>query len=161
MEDVRPLAFVDLDGVVADVRHRLHHLEAGDRDWPGFFAAAVEDPPHEEGLAVVTRLEVGHEVVYLTGRPESCRVDTEQWLERHGIGGHRLVMRPMGVRRPAAELKPALLAEAAAGREVAVVVDDDPLVLAAMAEAGLPTFHATWGGRNEVLLRAQEVDGRS
>ena len=160
MEDERPLAFVDLDGVVADVRHRLHHIE-GRKDWSAFFAAAVDDPPHPEGLAVVTRLEPDHEVVYLTGRPESCRADTERWLERHGIAGHQLVMRPAGVRRPAAELKLALLAEVAAGREVAVVVDDDPLVLAAMAEAGLPTFHAAWGGRSEALHRAQEVDGRS
>ena len=155
-----PLAVVDLDGVVADVSHRLHHLE-GRADWESFFAAAVEDPPHEEGLAVVARLEVDHEVVYLTGRPESCRSDTEQWLEAHGIGGHRLVMRPTGVRRPAAALKRALLAELADGREVAVVVDDDPLVLAAMAEAGVPTFHAGWGRRSDALHQAQEVDGRA
>ena len=159
-EERRPLAVVDLDGVVADVRHRLHHLE-GRADWGSFFAAAVDDPPHEEGLAVVARLAADHEVVYLTGRPESCRGDTERWLEAHGIGGHRLVMRPEGVRRPAATLKRALLAELAAGREVAVVVDDDPLVLAAMTEAGIPTFHAAWGGRSVALHQAQEVEGRT
>lgn len=160
-EERRPLAIVDLDGVVADVRHRLHHLEGRRADWGSFFAAAVDDPPLDEGLAVVARLEVDHEVVYLTGRPESCRGDTERWLEAHGIGGHRLVMRPAGVRRPAAALKRALLAELAVGREVAVVVDDDPLVLAAVAEAGIPTFHAAWGGRSEALHQAQEVEGRA
>ncbi len=161
MEEERPLAFVDLDGVVADVRHRLHHLEGGHKDWDRFFAAAVDDPPHHEGLAVVTRLELDHEVVYLTGRPESCRADTERWLEHHGIGGHLLVMRPAGVRRPAAELKRSLLTEVAAGREVGIVVDDDTEVVQAMAAAGLPTFHATWGGRSEALHSAQEVEGRS
>ena len=160
-EERRPLAVVDLDGVVADVRHRLHHLEGRRADWGSFFAAAVDDPPHDEGLAVVARLEADHEVVYLTGRPESCRPDTERWLEGHGIGGRRLVMRPAGVRRPAAALKRALLAELAAGREVAVVVDDDPLVIAAMDEAGYPTFHAAWGGRSEALHQAQEVEGRA
>ena len=160
-EERRPLAVVDLDGVVADVRHRLHHLEGRRADWGSFFAAAVDDPPHDEGLAVVARLEVDHEVVYLTGRPESCRPDTERWLGEHGIAGRRLVMRPAGVRRPAAALKRALLAELAAGREVAVVVDDDPLVIAAMDEAGYPTFHAAWGGRSEALHQAQEVEGRA
>lgn len=161
VEDARPLAVVDLDGVVADVAHRLHHIEGSRKDWSAFFAAAVDDPPHEEGLAVVGQLEAEHEVVYLTGRPESCRSDTEVWLEAHGIGGHRLVMRPEGVRRPAAALKRALLEDLATGRQVAVVVDDDPLVIAAMQEAGVPTFHAAWGGRQAALHQAQEVEGRS
>lgn len=161
MDDARPLAIVDLDGVVADVRHRLHHLEGGAKDWDAFFAAAVDDPPHAEGLAVVARLAEDHEVVYLTGRPEACRDDTERWLDEQGLGGHRLVMRPAGTRRPAAELKRDLLADLAAGRVVGVVVDDDDLVIAAMAGAGHPTFHATWGGRSTTLHVAQEVDGRS
>ena len=41
MDSERPLAIVDLDGVVADVRHRLHHLEGRRKDWGRFFAAAV------------------------------------------------------------------------------------------------------------------------
>jgi hypothetical protein len=152
---------VDIDGVVADVTHRLHHLEGRRKDWDAFFAAAVDDPPHEEGLAIVARLAEDHEVVYLTGRPERCRPDTEWWLERHGIGGHRLHMRPQGTRRPAAEVKRELLDELARGRDVAVVVDDDPVVIAAMKAAGRPTFHATWAERSQTLHRAQEVEGRS
>lgn len=157
----RPLAIVDLDGVVADVRHRLHHLEGRRRDWDAFFAAASEDPPLDEGLAVVGRLVEDHEVVFLTGRPERCRADTERWLERHGLGGHRVVMRPDGTRRPAAQLKVALLERLGAGRAVGVVVDDDPLVVAAMEAAGHPALLATWVDRTETLDRAQEVEGRS
>ena len=159
--DRLPLAIVDIDGVVADVRHRLHHIERRRKDWDGFFAAAVDDPPHEEGLAIVARLAADHEVVFLTGRPERCRADTERWLDDHGLGGHRLLMRPEGTRRPAAEVKREVLERLAAGREVAVVVDDDPDVLAAMAAAGHPTFHAGWGDRSPALHRAQEVEGRS
>jgi len=161
MDEARPLAIVDIDGVVADVRHRLHHLEGRRKDWDAFFTAAVDDPPHEEGLAVVARLEEHHDVVFLTGRPQAHRAATERWLERNGIGGHRLVMRPEGDRRPAAELKRELLALLAEGREVSVVVDDDPLVIDAMAATGLPTFLAGWGGRSTTLHRVQEVEGRS
>jgi dihydroorotase len=46
-------------------------------------------------------------------------------------------MRPPGDGRPAAQQKVRLLRELAAGRRVAVVVDDDPAVLEAMAEAGM------------------------
>lgn len=165
MTSQRRLAVVDLDGVVADVRARVHHVEKRPKDWDAFFAAAVHDPPHDEGLAVVSHLARDHEVVFLTGRPAWLREDTSRWLERHGLGEHRLVMRPRGDRRPAAQVKVGLLRELAAGREVAVVVDDDPVVVAAMSEAGYPTLHATWESRSEeddrALRTAQEAEGRT
>ena len=165
MTTQRPLAFVDLDGVVADVRHRLGHIEGGPKDWDAFFAAAVDDPPHPEGIALVRRLEQDHEVVYLTGRPDRLRSDTLAWLDDQGIGGHRLEMRSDRDRRPAAQVKLRRLQELAQGREVGVVVDDDPLVVATMRKAGLPTFHADWETRtsddDEALLAAQEVEGQT
>lgn len=165
MTSQRPLAVVDLDGVVADVRHRLHHVEERPKDWDAFFAMAGHDPPHDEGLAVVRHLARDHEVVFLTGRPERLRGATGHWLERHGLGEHRLVMRPGGDRRPAAQVKLGLLRKLAEGREVAVVVDDDPVVVAAMHEAGYPTLHATWesrsGDHERALRTAQEAEGKT
>src|SRR4051812_41343002 len=76
----RPIAVIDLDGVVADVRHRLHHLDLRPRDWAAFFGGIPDDPVLPEGLAVVERLADDHELVYLTGRPERTRADTEAWL---------------------------------------------------------------------------------
>ena len=111
------------------------------------------------------RLAEDHEVVFLTGRPLKCRRDTRRWLERHGLGEHRLVMRPAGVRRPAAQVKVELLAELAAGRVVGLVVDDDDAVVAAMRAAGHPTLHADWEQRADsqqaALFEAQEAEGRS
>ena len=165
MTETRPLAIVDLDGVLADVRHRLHFVERRPKDWDGFFDAARDDPVHREGLAVVERLAEDHEIVFLTGRPERCREDTVDWLAELGFGGHRLVMRPGGQRKPAAVLKVDLLRDLARDRRVGVVVDDDALVVDAMTRAGYPVFHATWERRaaeDEAALReAQEVEGRS
>jgi len=31
---------VSIDGVLADVHHRLHHIARRPKDWPAFFAAA-------------------------------------------------------------------------------------------------------------------------
>jgi len=161
----RPLAVVDIDGVLADVRHRLHHLQRRPKDWRRFFAEAEHDEPHPEGLAVVERLRADHEVVLLTGRPRHLADATRAWLARHGLGDLRLVMRPPGDSRPAAVVKVERLAELAAGRTVAVVVDDDPLVIEAMARAGYPTFLADWEPRvdtDEAALRqAQEEEGRT
>ncbi|MGQ0846785.1 MAG: phosphatase domain-containing protein [Sporichthyaceae bacterium] len=160
-----PLAIVDIDGVVADVRHRLPLLEGRVKDWEAFFAAASLDPPHPEGVDLVLRLAEDHDVVFLTGRPSRIRRDTQRWLDRAGLGGHRLVMRPDGERRPAARMKVRLLDGLAKGRTVAVVVDDDRAVCRAMREAGYPTLHAAWEDRSRsgqaALLEAQEADGRT
>lgn len=161
----RPLAIVDLDGVVADVRHRLHHLERRPKRWKQFFDAAGDDGLHHEGFAVVEQLRRDHEIVYLTGRPRWLERITLDWLDAHGLGGHRLEMRPGNDHRPAAQMKVHRLRRIAGGRTVAVVVDDDERVVAAMARAGYPTFHATWEKRaleeQAALDEAQEDEGRT
>lgn len=157
----RPYAVLDIDGVLADVRHRLHHLEHRPKDWDAFFAAARDDPPLPEGLAVAARLAEEHEIVYVTGRPERVRADTEAWLGGHGLPAGRVMMRPEGDRRPARVTKVGLLRRLARERAIAVVVDDDPAVVAAVAAAGFPAYAADWMERSAVLLRAQEVEGRS
>lgn len=161
----RPLAIIDVDGVVADVRHRLHHIKRKPKDWDAFFAAADRDGPHREGIELVQELAEDHDVVFLTGRPRRLHGDTVRWLDRHGIGGHRVLMRPDGDRRPAAVVKVELLEELARGRQVAVVIDDDPVVLRAMDAAGHTTRHADWelrGPEQERVLRtAQEREGRT
>lgn len=161
----RPLAIVDIDGVVADVRHRLHHLERRPKNWKAFFADAERDEPHVEGVELVRLLAAEHEIIFLTGRPGNLKWATKKWLERHGMGGHRLVMRPGGDRRPAAMVKVELLAELGEGRQVEIVVDDDDAVIAAMRAAGYTTLHATWEQRaideQSALAEAQEHEGRT
>jgi hypothetical protein len=140
----RAIAVVDIDGVVADARHRLHHITGGRRDWDRFFAAAVDDPPHSEGLALVATLAGDHDVVFLTGRPGRYRSMTERWLDDHGLGGHQLIMREDGDRRRAARFKLDVIDALRQERQIDVVVDDDADVLAAVDGRGLPTFAATW-----------------
>lgn len=165
MADDLPIAIVDIDGVVADVRHRVHFVEDRPKDWKRFFAAAVKDSPHPEGIAVVERLLEDHEVIYLTGRPEHLRNDTEAWLSRHGIGGPRLLMRRANDRRPSARFKLEAVQDLARKRRIAVVIDDDDTVIAAMRAAGYPTLLADWEQRDRTtkaaLEEAQEVEGRT
>jgi hypothetical protein len=165
MDQRRPIAIVDLDGVVADVRHRLHFLQGKPKDWDRFFAAALADPAHPEGLAVVARLADDHEIVFVTGRPDRLRRDTVEWLRTYGLGEHRLFMRPDGDRRPAAQVKRELVTALARDREIGIVVDDDELVLDALRDAGYPTFAADWERRlaedERALLDAQEFSGQT
>jgi phosphoglycolate phosphatase-like HAD superfamily hydrolase len=160
-DEPRPYAVLDIDGVLADVRHRLHHLERTPKDWSSFFAAAARDPLLPEGAAVAATLAEGHEVVYLTGRPERCRRDTLAWLTRYGLPAGRLLMRGNDDRRPARQTKLAHLRALSRRAPVAIVVDDDPEVVAAVSAAGWPTLLADWVPRAEVLSKAQDAEGRT
>ena len=161
MDAPLPLAIVDIDGVVADVRHRLHHVESRPKDWPAFFAGAAADPPLAEGVARVRELLGTHDVVFLTGRPEHLRRTTEEWLERHGLGGRTLLMRRGRDFRPARVTKAEEIRRLARGRTVALVLDDDPEVCDALRAAGWPVELATWVPHSRTLRAAQEREGRT
>ena len=155
------MAVVDIDGVLADVRHRLHHLERRPKDWRGFFAAAPQDPLLEVGRATVTELAQVCDVVYLSGRPEHCRRDTEAWFARHALPPGELLLRPRGDSRPAKDVKVEVLRRLRQRAPVTVVVDDDPAVLEAVRGAGFDVLPATWMGEAPVLHEAQQNDGRT
>ncbi|WP_174861384.1 phosphatase domain-containing protein [Embleya hyalina] len=157
----RPLAVFDLDGTVADTRHRLHFVEARPRDWDAFFAAAAQDAPLAEGVELARTSAEAHEVVYMTGRPERCRRDTVDWLDRHGLPAGRLLMRAERDRRPARVAKPELLRKLARGRTVAMVVDDDALVCDAYQAAGFRVIRADWMPSSRALRQAQNAAGRT
>jgi hypothetical protein len=158
----RPVAVIDIDGVLADVRHRLHHLDSRPKNWDGFFAGIPDDAVLPEGRAVADRLATDHEIVYLTGRPERTRPETEAWLTGHRLPQGLLIMRREGDRRPARQAKPALLRRfTSSGRQVAVIVDDDPQVCATLEAQGWPVLRADWMGHPETLESAQEEHGRT
>jgi len=158
---MRPLAVFDLDGVLADVAHRVHHVEGLRKDWLAFFDAAIHDPLLTEGEALLREAAVDCEILYLTGRPERCRRDTITWLARMGLPPGDLHMRPDHDRQPAVRLKPKVLKQVASGRVVAVVVDDDLRVCDAYERSGFTVLRATWATRSDALEQAQEVDGRT
>ena len=89
----RPLAVFDIDGVLADVRHRLHHLERRPKDWDAFFDAALDDPVLTEGVALAREARKDCEVVYVTGRPERCRRTPRRGCAANGLPAGTLRMR--------------------------------------------------------------------
>ena len=163
----RPVAVVDIDGVLADVRHRLAHLRRRPKDWAAFFAAAPADPVLDEGVAVARCLAEEHDIVYLSGRPDRCRDETLRWLAAAEVPAGRLLLRPDGDRRPARLVKVEILRDLARRRTVAILVDDDPAVGAAARAAGFDVFAATWmppegtATGSDALFSAQEVDGQT
>ncbi|MFF7887327.1 hypothetical protein ACH40F_37605 [Streptomyces sp. NPDC020794] len=157
----RPLAVFDLDGTLADSAHRQRFLERKPRDWDAFFAAAPQDPPLAEGVALALRSTEECEVVYLTGRPERCRRDTVEWLAAQGLPEGRVWMRRNDDRRPARRTKLDILRRLARDREIHVLVDDDELVCDEAQRDGFRVVRARWATTSPALKDAQEREGRT
>ena len=160
-DEPRPIAVFDIDGVLADVRHRLHHLEARPQRWERFFTAADRDPLLSEGAERLRAALAEHDVVYLTGRPERSRRLTERWLRLHGLPTRPLLMREDDDYRPARWMQREALRRLAATRDIASVLDDDPAVVQVLAADGWPVELATWLPHSSTLRRAQEEQGRA
>jgi len=161
-------AIVDVDGVLADVRHRLEYVSSRPKDWDAFFAAAPRDAVLPQGLQRCLELAADHTVIYLTGRPERCRTDTLEWLRQNGFPEGDIVMRPDVDRRPARMFKLNQARRLARRDDVAVIVDDDESVVDTLRAEGFTVEHATWmreadadDSEQSTLFDAQEREGRT
>lgn len=87
----KPSAIIcDLDGTLCDVEHRRHFVRVPDgtkKDWGGFFRAMVDDTPYQWCVDLLKRMSYGraHTVVFCSGRPDSYRRETKEWLEQYGL----------------------------------------------------------------------------
>ncbi|HWR15956.1 MAG TPA: hypothetical protein VN577_14100 [Terriglobales bacterium] len=119
---------VDIDGTIADVRHRLHHIQGpGRKDWNAFFEGMDRDSPKPEVIARVHELALDHRILIVTGRPELYRKRTERWLQKNNVPFERLFMRRSGDHSPDYESKRAVLNEVPA-EQIVLALDDRPPV---------------------------------
>ncbi len=143
----RPAVIVDIDGTLADVRHRLHHIRGGGgRDWKAFFEAMDRDTPIESVIRWVRNLPPDYDVVVVTGRPEHYRRRTEAWLKRQAIPYSRLFMRRDGDHRPDYVAKAEFLRELP---RVAFAIDDRPQVCAMWKKNGVRCFQIASDEENQ------------
>ena len=91
------LIVVDIDGTISVVGDRLNCLK--EKDWDSFYARCGEDTAKVEIIRIVEALQanLGARIVLVTGRRESCRSDTEEWVsENTNFEDYTLIMRPEG-----------------------------------------------------------------
>lgn len=137
----------DLDGTLADCRHRLHHVTQHPKDWDAFFAGISADEPHDainELLGCVHNSWVDGGLVrpiFCSGRPETYREVTQAWIFEHCGIEAPLYMRPAGDQRQDAVVKLELLAKIKAdGFNPILAIDDRPQVIEAWRSAGIPVL---------------------
>lgn len=139
----------DIDGTVADLSHRLHHLDK--KDWDAFFAEADKDTPITPTLDVIDdilyrRYEqiVAPEVIFVSARPERLREVTTAWLKYnllHFTDSNTLLMRKDGDTRADHIVKEEILDHILGqGYEIEAVFDDRPSVVDMWKRRGLHVF---------------------
>ncbi|MEU6858558.1 hypothetical protein AB0B28_06770 [Glycomyces sp. NPDC046736] len=130
---------VDIDGTVA---------LRGSRD-PYDEAAVLHDAPNQPIIRLVTVLAMtaGHRIVFVSGRTEACREDTESWLRRHfPFHWSALHMRAVGDKRRDAEVKTEIYREHIEDRfHVRWVFDDRDQTVAAWRALGLTCLQVASG----------------
>jgi predicted kinase len=130
---------VDIDGTVADCTHRVHHVKGDKKDWKAFFADMADDTPREDVYhQAVTEANANQAIIlFVSARPEDYRDVTEQWLRENGMGGHRLLMRRKGDKRPDTEVKADIYNRYLKQYNIIKVYDDRPSVIEMWREYGL------------------------
>lgn len=139
---------IDLDGTLCNVGHRVHFAKESPPDWPAFFDACIDDTPNPAVVALVTMaMQAHYSILYVSGRPDTHRAQTEAWLTQHGLDYHtRLLMRPAGDYRQDAIVKRELYDQHIAGKyAILFTVDDRDQVVKMWRDLGLTCFQVAEG----------------
>lgn len=137
-DDQKPSAYiVDLDGTLAIANGRSPY------EW----ARVGEDTVNEDVASVIDDLHtMGHGMVYVSGRDEVCRDDTEAWLGRNHLPPGPLFMRPAGDTRRDSVVKAELFDRHVRGRYAVMgVFDDRNQVVSMWRSMGLTVFQVAEG----------------
>lgn len=147
MPVMRNAIVFDLDGTIALIEHRLHHIDGKKKDWHAFFAACTKDLPNAPIIEVLRALhQRGHEIWIASGRSDEVREETVQWLAQHDIPFDHLVMRRAGDRRADDIVKREWLVNGPLPRErIMMVFDDRDKVVAMWRRHGLTCLQVAPG----------------
>ena len=148
----RELNFIfDIDGTLADLTHRLHHiLETDPPDYDAFYRDVYKDAPIKSVIQFAKDVrKSGHNIFFVSGRRGEVRRETELWL-RKNVFRAPLYMRPLNNNESDVSIKRDILKHfRAKGVEIDVAVDDRPSIVGLWIEEEVPCVIdvGTWSRR--------------
>ena len=148
---MKKIVIVDIDGTISKVGERLKFLKQSPKDWDSFYADSFQDEPIKPIIELVWHLyRAGHKIVFCTGRRESCREKTRQWLDKYFDYPIsvccNILMRPDNDHRHDTEVKPELLEEAGISLDsIAFVFEDRNSMVQKWRELGLTCLQVADG----------------
>ncbi len=147
---------LDVDGTLADASHRSHFVDGEVKDWDSFLQPhlVIQDTVIEgarRGYDYLTKLT--DSVFFLTGRNESLRDATAQWLKTHfdvNCNAYNLIMRPIDDNSVPSVFKENALLETIENRiflngnnqSAIMAIDDDPYMMRIYRDLGYIALHA-------------------
>jgi hypothetical protein len=135
----------DIDGTLADLSHRVHHVQGSRKDWPAFMAGILNDLPMEQTIWLNNVIEIYNSVgpdtipIFIaSGRSDDERSDTVAWLHRYGVVYDHLYMRKSKDYRADHIIKKEILEEIRSnGYEPWLIIDDRQQVVDMWRSEGL------------------------
>lgn len=151
--DTTKKVIVDIDGTIAKVGERIKYLKQSPKDWDSFYNACFDDEPIQAIVDLVNKLSWEYDIVFCTGRRESIRWQTAQWLNEHFgesaafyYRSDDLLMRPDKDHRHDTEVKPELLARAGLTTDnVAFILEDRNSMVKRWREIGFTCLQVAEG----------------
>ena len=117
----------DIDGTLADSKHRLKYIEQQPKQWDKFFSESIKDKYIPAVYNEYKKYKkAGHKIIILTGRPETQRALTEEWLYKKDIQYNELYMcHNKLTNKPQHEVKEALILSLILQYKIYAAYDDN------------------------------------
>jgi phosphoglycolate phosphatase-like HAD superfamily hydrolase len=123
------IVIFDIDGTLADVSERIHHVRKKPKNWNAFFQGMARDKAIHSMVRLCNILYAsGIQIILCSGRNEEHREQTVTWLAEHGVNYHDLRLRKNNDRRSDTEVKRELLATLDKSKILFVVEDRSRVV---------------------------------
>ena len=123
------IVIFDIDGTLADVSERIHHVKKKPKNWNAFFQGMAQDKAIHSMVRLCNVLyQSGIKILLCSGRSEEHRTQTVQWLAQQGVKYHELILRPDGDRRSDIIVKREMLAGLDRSKILFVVEDRSRVV---------------------------------
>ncbi len=138
----------DIDGTLADIKHRRIFLEQESPNWAAFNDAMGDDTPNTPVVALYKTLWNSREydLVLTSGRSEKDRKMTEQWLTWNEIPFGRLEMRQDKDNRADHIIKKEILDKLRTeGKDILFAVDDRQQVVDMWRKNGITCLQCDVG----------------
>lgn len=129
----------DIDGTLANIQHRLHWIATKPKNWKAFFDGMVDDEPITPVIDLLRLFNMKTAtIIYVSGRPDSHRSETQSWLRRNFLPGGPVYMRKAGDYRPDDLVKEEILNQIKTdGFFPVLAIDDRPRVCRMWRRNGL------------------------
>ena len=131
------LVIFDIDGTLADISERIHHIKRKPKNWNAFNTGMAQDKAIHSMVRLCNILYAsGIHIILCSGRNERNRPGTVEWLNKQGVNYHELLLRRDEDYRPDSAVKRELI-QGLDKNKILFVVEDRSRVVEMWRSEGL------------------------